>query len=207
MPSSSPPSHHALSPQAARTQRQQQALRALLWCFVPLLGWVLVTMAIALVQPWVAFERQLAPGESLAWQGLAISAGVTMVVALRLRRAAQDALLRKVVTGVAVVGGLMAWPVVTLGPLPSINGMWLSHGRTTPMGLERLSASPQKRQREPYYWAHLQPLAGTDSSLPAGPLLIEEAQHTAWRAQGVQRLQVMHQRGLLGARVVTHMAP
>lgn len=207
MPPHSLSSTHALSPQAARSQRQQQAVRALLWCFAPLLGWVLVTMAIALLQPWVAFERQLAPGESLAWQGLAVSAGVTMAVALRLRKAAQDALLRKVVTGVAVVGGLMAWPVVTLGPLPSINGMWLSHGRTTPMGLERLSASPQKGQREPYYWAHLQPLPGSAPPLPAGALLIEKSQHAAWQAQGVQRLQVMHQRGLLGARVVTQIAP
>lgn len=207
MPSHSVSSTHALSPQAARSQRQQQAIRALLWCFAPLLGWVLVTMAIALLQPWVAFERQLAPGESLAWQGLAISTGVTAALALKLRHATQDALLRKGVTCAAVAGGLMAWPVVTLGPLPSINGMWLSHGRVTTMQLERLSTSPQKGPREPYYWVHLRPLAGTGQSLSAGQLLIEEPQHAAWLAQGVQRLQVTHQRGLLGARVVTQIAP
>lgn len=203
---------HASKAATTHVLRQRHGGRLVALCFVPLLGWVLLTMLLALVQPWQAFPRQLAPGAGLAWQGLAVSAGVTAAVVLRLWRGVDDAGTRRLLAGLALLGGLLAWPVLTLGPLPSINGIWLADTHTTAMRLEKLSTSPQKGRRAPYHWAHLQPLPGAGAvasgppPLPAGRLLVDGLNHADWAARQVHTVQVTHHRGLLGARVVTRVA-
>ena len=170
-------------------------------CFAPIAGWVLITIALALLQP-AGLPRLMPPGEGLAWQGLVVTLLVTAGVVWQQWRSTTDPSERKVLAGLALAGGLMAWPIVTLGPLPSLNGARLSDTRTTPMQLTRLSTSPQKHSREPYHWAHLQPLPG-DATLRGGRYFIAGEDHAAWTARRPGTLHITHHRGLLGARVLT----
>ena len=170
-------------------------------CFAPIAGWVLITIALALLQP-AGLPRQMPPGEGLAWQGLAGTLLVTAWVVRHVFRTTTDTAERKVLAGLALAGGLMAWPIVTLGPLPSLNGARLSDTRTTPMQLTRLSTSPQKRSREPFHWAHLQPQPG-DTTLRGGRYFIAGEDFEAWAARRPGTLHITHHRGLLGARVLT----
>ena len=170
-------------------------------CFAPIAGWVLITIALALLQP-AGLPRQMPPGEGLAWQGLAGTLLVTAWVVRQVFRITTDTAERKVLAGLALAGGLMAWPIVTLGPLPSLNGARLSDTRTTPMQLTRLSTSPQKRSREPFHWAHLQPQPG-DTTLRGGRYFIAGEDFEAWAARRPGTLHITHHRGLLGARVLT----
>ena len=170
-------------------------------CFAPIAGWVLITIALALLQP-AGLPRQMPPGEGLAWQGLAGTLLVTAWVVRHVFRTTTDTAERKVLAGLALAGGLMAWPIVTLGPLPSLNGARLSDTRTTPMQLARLSTSPQKRSREPFHWAHLQPQPG-DTTLRGGRYFIAGEDFEAWAAGRPGTLHITHHRGLLGARVLT----
>ena len=170
-------------------------------CFAPIAGWVLITIALALLQP-AGLPRLMPPGEGLAWQGLVVTLLVTAGVVWQQWRSTTDPSERKVLAGLALAGGLMAWPIVTLGPLPSLNGLRLSDTRTTPMQLTRLSTSPQKHSREPYHWAHLQPLPG-DATLRGGRYFIAGEDHAAWTARRPGTLHITHHRGLLGARVLT----
>ena len=170
-------------------------------CFAPIAGWVLITIALALLQP-AGLPRQMPPGEGLAWQGLAGTLLVTAWVVRHVFRTTTDTAERKVLAGLALAGGLMAWPIVTLGPLPSLNGARLSDTRTTPMQLARLSTSPQKRSREPFHWAHLQPQPG-DTTLRGGRYFIAGEDFEAWAARRPGTLHITHHRGLLGARVLT----
>ena len=170
-------------------------------CFAPIAGWVLITIALALLQP-AGLPRQMPPGEGLAWQGLVGTLLVTAWVVRHVFRTTTDTAERKVLAGLALAGGLMAWPIVTLGPLPSLNGARLSDTRTTPMQLARLSTSPQKRSREPFHWAHLQPQPG-DTTLRGGRYFIAGEDFEAWAARRPGTLHITHHRGLLGARVLT----
>ena len=170
-------------------------------CFAPIAGWVLITIALALLQP-AGLPRQMPPGEGLAWQGLVGTLLVTAWVVWQQWRSTTDPSERKVLAGLALAGGLMAWPIVTLGPLPSLNGARLSDTRTTPMQLARLSTSPQKRSREPFHWAHLQPQPG-DTTLRGGRYFIAGEDFEAWAARRPGTLHITHHRGLLGARVLT----
>ena len=170
-------------------------------CFAPIAGWVLITIALALLQP-AGLPRQMPPGEGLAWQGLVVTLLATAWVVRQVFRSTPDTSERKVLAGLALVGGLMAWPIVTLGPLPSLNGARLSDTRTTPMQLARLSTSPQKRSREPFHWAHLQPQPG-DTTLRGGRYFIAGEDFEAWAARRPGTLHITHHRGLLGARVLT----
>ena len=170
-------------------------------CFAPIAGWVLITIALALLQP-AGLPRQMPPGEGLAWQGLVVTLLVTAGVVWQQWRSTTDPSERKVLAGLALAGGLMAWPIVTLGPLPSLNGARLSDTRTTPMQLARLSTSPQKRSREPFHWAHLQPQPG-DTTLRGGRYFIAGEDFEAWAARRPGTLHITHHRGLLGARVLT----
>ena len=170
-------------------------------CFAPIAGWVLITIALALLQP-AGLPRQMPPGEGLAWQGLVVTLLVTAGVGWQLCHSTTVPSERKVLAGLALAGGLMAWPIVTLGPLPSLNGLRLSDTRTTPMQLTRLSTSPQKHSREPYHWAHLQPQPG-DTTLRGGRYFIAGEDFEAWAARRPGTLHITHHRGLLGARVLT----
>ena len=170
-------------------------------CFAPIAGWVLITIALALLQP-AGLPRQMPPGEGLAWQGLAGTLLVTAWVVRHVFRTTTDTAERKVLAGLALVGGLMAWPIATLGPLPSLNGARLTDTRTTPMLLTQLSTSPQKHSREPYYWAYLQPLPG-ETTLRGGRYFIAGEDFEAWAARRPGTLHITHHRGLLGARVLT----
>ena len=170
-------------------------------CFAPIAGWVLITIALALLQP-AGLPRLMPPGEGLAWQGLVVTLLVTVGVVWQQWRSTTDPSERKVLAGLALAGGLMAWPIVTLGPLPSLNGLRLSDTRTTPMQLTRLSTSPQKHSREPYHWAHLQPQPG-DTTLRGGRYFIAGEDFEAWTARRPGTLYITHHRGLLGARVLT----
>ena len=170
-------------------------------CFAPIAGWVLITIALALLQP-AGLPRLMPPGEGLAWQGLVVTLLVTAWVVWQQWRSTTDPSERKVLAGLALAGGLMAWPIVTLGPLPSLNGARLSDTRTTPMQLARLSTSPQKRSREPFHWAHLQPQPG-DTTLRGGRYFIAGEDFEAWAAGRPGTLHITHHRGLLGARVLT----
>ena len=170
-------------------------------CFAPIAGWVLITIALALLQP-AGLPRLMPPGEGLAWQGLVVTLLVTAGVVWQQWRSTTDPSERKVLAGLALAGGLMAWPIVTLGPLPSLNGARLSDTRTTPMQLTRLSTSPQKHSREPFHWAHLQPQPG-DTTLRGGRYFIAGEDFEAWAAGRPGTLHITHHRGLLGARVLT----
>ena len=170
-------------------------------CFAPIAGWVLITIALALLQP-AGLPRLMPPGEGLAWQGLVVTLLVTAWVVRHVFRTTTDTAERKVLAGLALVGGLMAWPIVTLGPLPSLNGARLSDTRTTPMQLARLNTSTKKRNREPFHWAHLQPQPG-DTTLRGGRYFIAGEDFEAWAARRPGTLHITHHRGLLGARVLT----
>ena len=191
--------HHSKAALVQTTRRHGGWIVAL--CFAPIAGWVLITIALALLQP-ADLPRLMPPGEGLAWQGLVVTLLATAWVVRQVFRSTPDTSERKVLAGLALVGGLMAWPIVTLGPLPSLNGVWLTDTRTTPMQLTRLSTSPQKHSREPLHWAHLQPLPG-DATLRGGRYFIAGEDHGAWTAQRPGTLHLTHHRGLLGARVLT----
>ncbi|MBY0411955.1 MAG: hypothetical protein K2Q97_17950 [Burkholderiaceae bacterium] len=203
MPYQPPRYNQTREAKAALARRSQHnGMQWVALCFAPFLGWFFLTLLMVLLQPVVTLPRQLVPGDGLVWQGLAMTGAVTVGVLWRVQQATQDRVGRRVLSGLALLGGLFSWPVVTLGPLPSINGAWLKDARTTPLQLVRLTTSSQKHSNEPYHWAYLQPI-DADAGVAQGRVLIRREDFEQWTTQPTRTVQLTHHRGLLGARVVT----
>jgi tryptophan-rich sensory protein len=222
-PARDPQSHQrARRAKAAWAQAtQRHGIQWVVWCFAPFVGSVLLTMAFALLLPWWSVPRTLVPGHGLVWQGLAVVVGVVAALQWRLRKEVPPSQARRVLAWLTTLGALMAWPVVTMGLLPTVNGARLTAERVTQVQLMQLTTSPQKGQREPYHWARIVPLdGGTPGSqggqggkarngassagdVKAGRLLVSAADYAAWSQSGTNVLRITHSRGLLGARVVT----
>lgn len=96
--------------------------------------------------------------------------------------------------------GLLAWPVWSMGVLPSLNGASLHEPRTVVATLERTEATAKRRSRELNYWAWLVPQEGV--GLAAGRYVIREALHERLAAEAPATLEVEAATGMLGAVVV-----
>ena len=80
----------------------------------------------------------------------------------------------------------MAWPVLTIGVMPTVNGARLGAPTITAMSIERLEITYASRSRGRYHWAHLRP-PGANASLRAGRYFVSEAEYTRWSAEHLHR--------------------
>jgi hypothetical protein len=106
--------------------------------------------------------------------------------------------------------GLLAWPLWSVGVLPSVNGASLRDVVTVEMGLDRTETTNKRRSRELDHWVWLvapegQPWLPREGQpwLPAGRYFIPEATHDRLEAEGPATVTVEAAAGLLGAVVVT----
>lgn len=175
------------------------ALPLLLAC-APFALAILSTFALVLIVG-DRFPRQLAPGERLWPHGLGWTAAIGAVVAWALTRETADPRLLRALLGLCILTSLMAWPVWTLGLMPSLNGARVGTVQTTPMKLARLQTTPMSKGRGLHHWAHLEP-AGSDPALARGRYFVDEAAHERWQRGGTRVVEVDHAVGLLDARVV-----
>jgi hypothetical protein len=147
------------------------------------------------------WPRGVAPGSSLAPAGLVTTACFALLVTLSVRQQWQKREPRRFSLILCGVTSLMAWPVWTMGVLPSINGVHLGAVHETAMRLERTTTSSASKSRRIYYWAVLSP-AAHNSPLGAGRYFIPQERHEAWTQMGEGVVKVQHARGLLGAETV-----
>lgn len=174
----------------------------------PLLLAVLVPfalpMAVTLLLAIVAgdrFPRDLAAGSSLALHGFAVTILVASIGLLSVSRRLADPQARKFALLLSGLVSLMAWPVWTIGALPSVNGMMLGQLETTTMRLKGLEETYASSHRQFYHWARLEP-DQPGSPLGAGRYFILPDTYERWRRTAQSTTQVRHATGLLGAEVV-----
>ena len=163
---------------------------------LPIIGTLLLVLLVG-----NHFPRDIAPGSGLKLMGLiaAVLAGAG-VLAIVCRRWS-DPQARRLALVLCGVTTLMAWPVWTVGVLPSVNGMALAESEVTAMRLTGLEVTHASKSRELYYWASLaSPIA--DTRLGAGRYFISRELHARWSVTRAQTVQVKHATGLLGAEVV-----
>ena len=171
-------------------------LCALLPFVLPILGTLLLVLLVG-----NHFPRDIAPGSGLKLAGLIAAllagAGVLAVV----HRRWPDPQARRFALVLCGVTSLMAWPVWTVGLLPSVNGMALADSETTAMYLNGLEVTQASKSRALNYWARLAPV-NPGTGLGAGRYFIPREIHARWDAAKTPTVQVEHATGLLGAEVV-----
>lgn len=163
---------------------------------LPILGTLLLVLLVG-----NHFPRDIAPGSGLKLAGLiaALLAGAGVLAVIHRRW--PDPQARQLALALCGAASLMAWPVWTVGVLPSVNGMALADSETTAMHLTGLDVTHASKGRELYYWARLAPV-NPGTRLGAGRYFIPRELHARWEAAKTQTVQVEHATGLLGAEVV-----
>jgi hypothetical protein len=174
--------------------------RALLLCLTPFPFAILITFATLLIVG-ERLPRQLAPGEGLWLPAL----GPTVVVGALIYRSASagwaDLRVRRFLMMVCAATSLVAWPVWTFGPMPTINGARLGAPQSTTMRLAKLETTTVKHQRGLHPWARLEPVADA-SPLRQGRYFLQPATHARWSEAKPPTVAVDHAPGWLGAHVV-----
>lgn len=159
---------------------------------------------------------QLLPGESLAVHGLLAAALVGMGTALWHAHHTRHTGLRRLGWLLMAATSLMAAPVLTMGLLPTLNGLRMGPPEKTPMVLTRLETTTVSKSRSLHHWAYLAPAPqaktpGTPGATEApaepaplpvrsGRFFIDAPLHAQWQAAPPATVTVVHARGLLGAR-------
>lgn len=149
----------------------------------------------------IDFPRDVAPGSSLVLPGLAVSGAILSLITARIRQGWIEAAPRRFSLILCTATSLMAWPVWTMGILPSVNGMRLDTERTSTMRLSTLTFTHASKSRQIYYWARLQQV-GTETGIGDGRYFIPKAVYDAWQGQIGRTVTVRHATGLLGAETV-----
>lgn len=147
------------------------------------------------------FPRDIAPGSSLMLPGVLLSIAVMLVTTAYVRRRWIEDAPRRFSLFLCALTSMMAWPVWTVGTLPSVNGMSLGEARTSGMRLERLTMSQASKGRRLYYWASLAP-AVSPSRIGAGRYFVPKEIYDDWELRTGENVQVVHASGLLGAETL-----
>lgn len=148
--------------------------------------------------------RDIAPGCSLALPGLVWSLAILGAMAAYVRTHWRETAARRLNLLVGGLMSLIAWPIWTLGPLPSINGLSLNPAATSSMRLDDLTTSTVSKSRRLYYWAHLRPISA-ERPIAAGRYLISQTISEALKARKGGEVEVRHATGLLGAEVILNI--
>ena len=181
-------------------QKPRQANRLILISAIPFPLAILATLLLVFAAG-ARFPRDVAPGSSLALPGLIVSLAIMSLITARVRRHWIEPAPRRFSLILCTATSLMAWPVWTMGILPSVNGMHLHAERTSAMRLSALTFSHASKGRQIYYWGTLQP-AGEATGIGAGRYFIPKAIYDAWQGQVGKRVTVHHATGLLRAEAV-----
>lgn len=145
--------------------------------------------------------RDIAPGSSLALPGLVWTLVVLGGITAYVRAHWHEVPARRFALLIGAIVSLIAWPIWTLGPLPSINGLSLGAEASSSMRLDDLTTSTVSKSRRLYYWAHLRPISA-ETSIGSGRYLISQTVFEALTARRGQTVEVRHSAGLLGVEVV-----
>lgn len=173
--------------------------RLLLLAFSPFPISIVVTILAVLVVGEY-FPRQIAPDSGVKLAGAVASVTVFVIVTRSIVRLGLDEAPRRFGIILALVTSLMAWPVWTLGIMPSLNGLSFGKEVTTPMRLVGLSISRPKKSRQIYYVARLEPFSDA-APIGQGRYYVPQAVYLEWERRGQGRVEVGHSRGLLGAEI------
>ncbi len=147
------------------------------------------------------FPRNIAPNSSLVLPGLLVTLIVLLAILAYVHRRWVEPSAFHFTLVLGGITSLLAWPVWTMGVLPSVNGIRMEPERATMMRLSGLSTTTISKSRRLNYWATLEP-AGSTSPLGAGRYLISQSLSERWQAQQVRQVRVTHRTGLLGAEVL-----
>ncbi len=161
----------------------------------------LLALALTFLVAGTDTPRQIAPGSSLAGTGLLVTVVIAATLTLLVRAAGADGQMQKLGMVLTLLTSLIAWPMWTMGALPSLNGVRLAPTATAAMTLERLETSHASKSRTIYHWAYL---TTTDASTPvrSGRYFVSDGAYARWSADGTRTVQLTYARGLLGAQVV-----
>lgn len=147
------------------------------------------------------FPRNLAPGSSLALHGLILSLLVMGAVTLHVRRRWHERRVRRFSLLLCAITSVMAWPVWTVGVLPSVNGLDHDVPLVTPMQLKSLTTSHASKSRTIYHWAFLERAEGT-AVIGEGRYFVAQPVFERWQGRVGRTVAVSHASGLLGARII-----
>lgn len=181
-----------------RSARKAIPGRMLAWAFLPFAVPVGLALILVLGTP---FPREIAPGSGLKLAGL-VATLLTAMAAWRIAVAGvADPAARRLGAAFALMVGLFAWPVWSVGVLPSVNGALLQDRRTVEMLVERTEATKQRRSRALNHWVWLVPPEG-ETGLVRGRIFIDAQTYERLSAGIGAPVRVDLATGLLGAVVV-----
>lgn len=184
----------------AKAALGDKAQLVVLWAVAPFALPIVLTFALLLLVG-NRFPREIAAGSSLIVCGLAAALAVLILVNLAVARRWPDPQIRKFALVMSAVTSLLGWPIWTVGPAPSVNGMVLGPVQTSLMRLHGLETTHASKSRLLYYWATLAP-RDPASAVGAGRYLIPYETYKRWQIEAPQTVRVSHATGLLGAQVV-----
>ena len=157
------------------------------------------TLLLALGFNW---PRDLAPGSGLKLAGFVATAATALAVWGYSVRGLDDRQARGMAALFCAVVGLMAWPLWSMGVLPSVNGAVVRDPFAVEMALERTEATTMQRSPEFNHWAWLAAVP-VHSALQGGRYFIPKATYDRLEAERPATVTVDGGTGLLGAVVVT----
>ncbi|MGB5076885.1 MAG: hypothetical protein WBO17_05340 [Sphingorhabdus sp.] len=184
-----------------QTRTQQSGIQwAIPLAFTPFMFAIVATILLVLI---VGNEvpRAVAYGSSLAIWGLG-AAFLSAVLPLQfMQRKWPQPNMRRAGLIACGLAALMAWPVWTMGILPTVNGLVMGAITTSEMRLMRQETSHASKSRQIYHWAYLQPVSD-ETPLRAGRYFVTAQDYARWNSKRPDSIQVDHANGLLGAEVV-----
>ncbi len=147
------------------------------------------------------YPRDIAPGSSLILPGLVLSIVVMLLVTAHVRRNWIEDAPRRFSLILCAITSLLAWPVWTVGILPSVNGISLGREQVSAMRLVGLSTTRAKSGRRLYYLATLEP-GVRSAEIGAGRYFFSKEIYDRWQSRTGREVTVMHASGLLRAQAV-----
>lgn len=148
------------------------------------------------------WPRDIAPGSGLKLPGL-LATALTALVAWRLSvRGLGDPRVRRLSALLCLLVALLAWPIWSVGVLPSVNGAVLRDVRTLAMRLERTEATAQRHSPDFHHWAWLVPIDAA-AGIGGGRHFISKPTYDRLTAERPATVAVDVATGFLGAIVVT----
>lgn len=154
---------------------------------------------LALTADW---PRDIAPGSGLKLAGLGATVATALVAWGISIRGQEHPRTRRISALFCGMVALLAWPLWSVGVLPSVNGAVLRDPFEVEMLLQRTEATRQRRSPDYHHWAWLAaPKEG--GGLPSGRYFIPETTYDRLTAERPATITAEGATGLLGAVVVT----
>ncbi len=158
-----------------------------------------LTVLLALTADW---PRDIAPGSGLKLAGLGATVATALVAWGISIRGQEHPRTRRISALFCGMVALLAWPLWSVGVLPSVNGAVLRDPFEVEMLLQRTEATRQRRSPDYHHWAWLAaPKEG--GGLPSGRYFIPETTYDRLTAERPATVTAEGATGLLGAVVVT----